>query len=125
MPRSAPHPCSNPRCRALVPRGVRFCPVHLKAHHAAQARRRGENPVRAALDAEYGTSQWRRARAVYLAENPLCVLCERQGHVAPATVLDHIVPTADGGSFWDSRNWQGLCDPCHRTKSARETFGRG
>jgi 5-methylcytosine-specific restriction enzyme A len=125
MPTSAPHACGNPRCRALVPRGVRFCDEHLKAHHADQARRRAEDPARAALDRQYGSYRWKRARGAYLVEHPLCTVCKRNGRLRPAVILDHIKPTAEGGAFWDSSNWQGLCDPCHRTKSARETFGRG
>ena len=38
--------------------------------------------------------------------------------------LDHIVPLADGGAFWDTANWQALCEPCHDEKTAAENTVR-
>lgn len=60
--------------------------------------------------------------------HPLCRLCEEQGKVTPATVVDHIIPhKGDQALFWDTTNWQSLCKTCHDTKTAREdgAFGRG
>lgn len=62
---------------------------------------------------------WTRLRARLLSERPLCVHCERQGRVAEATELDHIVPLWQAGTD-DPSNLQGLCGDCHRTKTARE-----
>lgn len=60
-----------------------------------------------------------RMRALVLMEEPLCRECEKSGHVTPTTVADHIVPKAEGGG--DERgNYQGLCDPCSRAKTAIE-----
>jgi 5-methylcytosine-specific restriction protein A len=84
--------------------------------------------VKRALDRErpsatrrgYGP-RWRRARAAYLARHPLCVPCAAGGRLAPATVVDHVVPHhGDQRLFWDESNWQGLCKPCHDAKTARE-----
>ena len=36
--------------------------------------------------------RWRRARAAFLAQHPLCAACRAQGRVVPATVVDHVVP---------------------------------
>ena len=53
--------------------------------------------------------RWRRARAAYLARHPLCVPCEEAGRLAPATVVDHVVPhRGDQKLFWDEANWQAL-----------------
>ena len=59
--------------------------------------------------------RWRRARAAYLARHPLCVPCQAAGRLAPATVVDHIVPHRGNQElFWDeTASWQGLCKPCH------------
>lgn len=64
--------------------------------------------------------RWRKAAAGFLAEHPLCAECERQGKVAPAECVDHIVPhRGDMELFWDVDNWQGLCIPHHQQKTAR------
>lgn len=58
--------------------------------------------------------RWQKARAAYLAEHPLCVYCEREGKVTAATVVDHKIPhRGDQELFWDEKNWQSLCKPCH------------
>lgn len=68
---------------------------------------------------------WRKARAVYLREHPLCVECKRNGRLTPATVVDHVEPhQGDKHRFWDKANWQALCKRCHDRKTAREG-GRG
>jgi 5-methylcytosine-specific restriction enzyme A len=65
--------------------------------------------------------RWRRARAAYLARHPLCVRCKAVGRLAPAAVVDHVVPhRGDQRLFWDTSNWQGLCKPCHDAKTARD-----
>ncbi|QEL11324.1 HNH endonuclease [Kushneria phosphatilytica] len=67
----------------------------------------------------YG-SKWQRARAQYLANNPLCVICERQGAVTAATVVDHIKPhRGDSKLFWRRSNWQALCKTCHDSVKQR------
>jgi 5-methylcytosine-specific restriction enzyme A len=70
--------------------------------------------------------RWRKARAAYLASHPICVHCEREGRVTAATVVDH-VERHEGQQdrlFWDVRNWQPLCKPCHDRKTREETgFG--
>lgn len=65
-------------------------------------------------------SRWAKARATYLAANPLCVMCAQRGVVTPATVVDHKVPhRGDSGLFWDSGNWQSLCKRCHDSHKQR------
>lgn len=72
----------------------------------------------------YQSSRWRRVRLSYLAAHPLCVECERQGRVTPATVVDHIKPINEGGARFDFENMQGLCARCHNRKSGREAHNR-
>jgi 5-methylcytosine-specific restriction enzyme A len=65
--------------------------------------------------------RWRRARAVFLAQHPLCAACQAKGRVVPATIVDHVVPhRGDQKLFWDRNNWAPACKPCHDAKTARE-----
>lgn len=52
-------------------------------------------------------------------EEPLCRACAAAGKVAATTTADHVVPKSEGGSD-DRSNYQGLCTPCHRAKTAAE-----
>lgn len=58
--------------------------------------------------------RWQKARAAFLAANPLCAMCSQPESPVAATVVDHIVPhRGDDVLFWDSDNWQALCAHCH------------
>lgn len=64
--------------------------------------------------------RWRRARAMFLARNPLCLECAKAGTDAAATVVDHIEPhRGDKVKFWDESNWQPLCKEHHDLKTIR------
>jgi len=64
-------------------------------------------------------------RARLFAAAPLCVLGELAGRVTLATVRDHVVPLAEGGTEADA-NIQPLCDDCSERKTADEAQrGRG
>lgn len=54
-----------------------------------------------------------------LAAEPRCRHCRERGRLTPATVPDHIIPLAFGGTD-DDDNIQCLCDPCHLIKTAAE-----
>lgn len=58
-----------------------------------------------------------RIRAHTLNLNPLCVDCQIMGRVTPATQIDHIIALVNGGTE-TQENRQGLCDECHRLKTA-------
>lgn len=65
--------------------------------------------------------KWQQAREGYLAKHPLCVYCEREGHVVVATVVDHKTPhRGDMTLFWDRNNWQSLCATHHNRDKQRE-----
>lgn len=71
-------------------------------------------------------ARWRKARAAYLVQHGLCVVCQRGGRVVAATEVDHITPhRGDYDLFWDQANWQALCKPCHSHKTATEDGGFG
>lgn len=72
----------------------------------------------------YQSQQWRRVRAIFLQQYPLCAECQKHGRVVPARVVDHITPINEGGARYDFANLQGLCDRCHNKKSGREAHKR-
>lgn len=119
--------------------------------HNPRALTAGGNPVQredrpSACKRGYD-GRWRKARAAWLHDHPLCVECEAEGQLpmllfqiivavtlgivivnspgagrlTPATVVDHVVPhRGDKDLFWDSEeNWQGLCTAHHNAKTAR------
>jgi 5-methylcytosine-specific restriction protein A len=58
---------------------------------------------------------------VFLLAHPLCCMCEQQGRIEPATVVDHITPhKGDAVLFWDEANWQALCKVHHDSSKQRE-----
>ncbi len=70
-------------------------------------------------------TRWDKARRTFLAEHPLCRMCEQMGRTTAAQVVDHIKPhRGDNALFWDRANWQPLCKPHHdAVKQAEERSG--
>lgn len=56
-----------------------------------------------------------------LRDEPLCYLCLEMEpkRITPATIADHKVPKAEGGTD-DRDNYGGACAPCHKVKTAEE-----
>lgn len=107
MPYRPNTPCKHPGCGELVAYGNNCCDKH-KSVHTRSAHKRGYN------------SKWQRESKRYLRDNPLCVMCKRNGKYVQATVVDHIVPhRGDERLMWDENNWQALCKPCHDRKTGR------
>ena len=111
MPYKPKTPCKHPGCANLVDSKQRFCDVHKPLHPEA---------IRSATKRGYNY-KWNVRRKQYLAKHPLCVECQRQGKLTPATVVVHIVPHRGRQDLmWDENNWQSLCKPCHDKKTGRE-----
>lgn len=75
----------------------------------------------AAAQRVYNSTRWKKLRAVYLGEFPLCAECMSKGQVRAAVLVDHREPLAlrlDLAYEWD--NLQALCQACHNAKSAGE-----
>ena len=115
MPYTPKRGCRYPGCSRRAESGA-YC-----AEHAPQTRpawdgadeRRG-NPAQRGYD-----NKWRAARRSFLAENPLCAECMKEGRYTAATVVDHITPhRGDRALFWDRNNWQPLCGRHHAIKTA-------
>lgn len=84
---------------------------------AYEARRLERNPWRRF----YATRQWKQLRAWHIGRHPLCAMCEADGHVTAARVVDHIRPhKGDWALFTDPANLQSLCDSHHASTKQRE-----
>lgn len=111
MPRTPKRPCRYPGCPNLCEKGV-YCLQHMEF---------SSDRMRGGADARGYNAEWRRARKAFLKEHPLCVGCMFKGRLAPATVVDHIIPhRGDKRLFWDEHNWQALCKNCHDQKTGHE-----
>jgi 5-methylcytosine-specific restriction endonuclease McrA len=64
---------------------------------------------------EYQSNDWRVYSKGYRRINPECSTCGKR-----TQCVDHIIPIRIGGSFWDVRNHQSLCNKCHARKSSNE-----
>lgn len=110
---------------------VMGCPqTHPCSAHPPRQRTRRSSISQRDYDQQRGSaasrgydSRWRRAREAYLRKHPLCVSCKARGLTTAARVVDHIEPhRGDMKKFWDSTNWQALCDArtgrgCHDRKT--------
>ena len=105
MPWKPKHPCRYPGCPKLTEE--RYCEEHKKLVDQ-QYDRYGRDPV---AKKRYG-SAWRKIRARFLAEHPLCEQCRKEGRLTKATEVHHIVPLDHGGTH-DESNLMALCKPCH------------
>jgi 5-methylcytosine-specific restriction protein A len=74
----------------------------------------------------YSTDRWRRFRAWFLDQHPVCVMCEEQGVAVPATEVDHIKSRREFPELaFEESNCRACCKPCHSSRTAREQgFGR-
>lgn len=71
----------------------------------------------------YG-GRWQRYRLKFLERNPLCRMCQEQGKVTAATVVDHIQDhRGDQRLFWDKANHRSLCASCHNRKTSEGGVG--
>ena len=72
-----------------------------------------------AFDKRYHTTKWRKYRASFLKDNPLCCECKEAGKIVPATIVGHIIPVSKDNSdhnFWSTKNHKPLCESCNNRK---------
>ncbi len=79
---------------------------------------------RAKANAKYNTRQWEALRIIQLSKHPLCIACQAEGRVVPATVVDHVFPWThiSEQAFYINR-FQSLCATHHSTKTQLERHG--
>ena len=86
-------------------------------------RERSTDPIRKL----YNTVRWFWVRKNVLARDRICVRCRQWA----AEEADHAIPArkyvrlhgGDMNRFYDESNLQGLCKPCHSSKTATEDGG--
>lgn len=120
MPYKAKRPCRYKNCPALTDLPSGYCAEHDKLME------RNYNRFIRSNDAKkrYGY-KWRKIRKAFLAANPLCEMCRREGRYIDATEVHHVKPLADGGTN-DFDNLMALCKACHsRITLTAENRGRG
>ena len=106
MPRKARRPCRYQGCPRLTESSSGYCAEHEKVQVKAYNKARSvENNRR------YG-SAWRKLRARFLSQHPLCEQCRLNGKYTAATEVHHIKPLSAGGTH-DERNLMALCKSCH------------
>ena len=105
MPRLPKRPCSFPGCPKLT--DGRYCDAHAK-HEARRYERYDRDPE---TRRRYG-STWRKIRARFVAEHPLCEECLKQKRLTPTEEVHHILPLSQGGTH-DAFNLMALCKSCH------------
>ncbi len=111
MPDAPLSPCRHPGCPARQ-KGP-YCDAHKQEKWQPYDRARG-TPASRGYDARH-----RKWRAVILARDPICKICDE----AESVIADHILPVEDGGD-WSLENGQGVCRGCHNKKTAAETRAR-
>ncbi len=78
------------------------------------------NDRRKTAERGYG-GRWQRERLAFLAMNPVCERCEKEGRVVTATVVNHRIPhRGNEVLFWDRKNWEAACKPHHDGEIQRE-----
>lgn len=106
--------CIEPGC-ATLSEGTR-CEAHRKAR-----RRRSERGRPSAAARGYD-QRWRRFRARFLREHPVCQ--DEAGCIQPATDVDHIDGLGPNGPRgFDSANCRALCSHHHKQRTARDQPG--
>jgi len=118
MPAHPKSPCTYPGCGVLVDRPGKC------EKHAKQVRKEADSRRPNASKRGYN-HRWRKVRVEVLRrDGGLCQSCLKDGLVTRASDVDHIVPVAAGGAFYDHDNLQSLCRPCHQAKTVEEgVFG--
>jgi 5-methylcytosine-specific restriction protein A len=108
------------RLKALAPVLGRLGGGRLKLAETAQAVDRNRNAQ--ACRGWYGLKRWKHLRwSVLVRDGFTCRKCGRLEHDTSKLVADHRRPhRGDPVLFWDERNLQTLCSPCHSGEKQRE-----
>jgi 5-methylcytosine-specific restriction endonuclease McrA len=68
----------------------------------------------------YASTVWRRLRALFLVDEPLCHDCEQLGRLTPAVEVHHVQARRKRPDLaLDPENLMGLCKPHHPARTAR------
>jgi 5-methylcytosine-specific restriction protein A len=112
MPYKPKRGCAYPGCARLTYR------CYCEQHEPLMTRQYNHYLRDPATAKRYGAA-WKKTRAAYLAANPLCVICQRNGRLTPAALVHHKIKLSDGGTN-DWTNLMSLCDACHSRLHAEQ-----
>lgn len=69
----------------------------------------------------YNTSYWRKLRVTYLAQHPLCELCQKNGKTTLAVAVHHKYEISKGVTVeqkkqigFNYNNLMAVCENCHK-----------
>ena len=110
MPKRPKRPCSHPGCSRLT--DGQYCDKHRQIAER-QYNRYQRDPD---TNKRYGRA-WKKIRARFLLQYPLCEQCRQEGRLTPAQEVHHILPLANGGTH-DDNNLLALCKSCHSSITA-------
>jgi 5-methylcytosine-specific restriction endonuclease McrA len=65
-------------------------------------------------------NQWKKTRAVYFSNNPICEVHKIQGLTSPAHDIDHLIPPKYGGAKYRADNLCALNGAVHDRKTSAE-----
>ena len=105
VPYKAKKACAVSGCANLT--SDRYCEFHAKTEMQKYNKYKRD----AGSNKRYGRN-WKKIRAAFLSQNPVCSMCAADNKIVPAVIAHHILPTAEGGAN-DYGNLTGLCKPCH------------
>jgi 5-methylcytosine-specific restriction protein A len=91
---------------------LRACVICGKPSRESYCREHKPAPFRGSTRRKRLPRDWPERRAQVLWRDPVCRIC----HQAKATEVDHVIHGDDHGLA----NLQGICVPCHRSKTGRE-----
>ena len=88
----------------------------LGAKQSPQQGRKVDNQV------HYNAARWRSVSTQRRnsPDTALCEVCRANARERFGDVVDHIIPVAEGGAWWDERNHMTMCHPHHNSKSGYE-----
>lgn len=68
----------------------------------------------------YQSTAWKKTRNAFIAANPYCVECQKEGKKVKATVADHLKQVILDGDKHNWSNLQPLCSSHHNSRSAKQ-----
>jgi 5-methylcytosine-specific restriction endonuclease McrA len=66
----------------------------------------------------YSSSAWQRTRRAILARDGGICMIKGPRCTGIATTVDHIIPSSQGGPFWDPANLRASCERCNYARSS-------
>jgi 5-methylcytosine-specific restriction protein A len=97
------------------------CPNLVQSGRCETCRRPKTRDLSAAWNSWYSERRWRAVRVAFLRKNRLCIDCQADGHIEPATIVDHEPPHhGNRQAFWESSRFRALCKRHHDRKTATQ-----